>query len=473
MASGESAPAASSGLVVPLVIWGSKPPDNKITTVRYLSDTITVVTGAQNGHIITWKCGDGAVTPCQLMIGHDAAITAISSICNLSSSTRFISASCDGHMCLWELEDGRCIDSISSTLVHRFMQTYTYKSSRHTRSTRLFCVGDYSDIVVMDPNDLAVVFNLSSRVEPDWICSYDIVRRTNKLEQCIGISMAGMIKIWSLVELEKKDLATPLYEDESKRLGLRDVRSVSFNAVNERLLLTVCSDAFHMIDLDDLSIAISHECPVAAVNGKLLDVDKLAVTFVDQTLRIYQLPPEKLEGAQARQYFGVDPKNYFGISVPFEIAMLDRSKSNPRSWLHDVTFSFAHQGNDQSSYQVARATQSGQLLIWKIPQFDKDFLGKFTSVTSFPLKYKGNYEESLGSIWETLNGDDKALLPVLDSGDVTCSLFVSSQGKLLIGRTDGLIVLTYACETLSCHLLEMPLDKPAARKLYGHKGRVR
>ncbi|KAE9419755.1 hypothetical protein Angca_004123 [Angiostrongylus cantonensis] len=439
MASGESAPAASSGLVVPLVIWGSKPPDNKITTVRYLSDTITVVTGAQNGHIITWKCGDGAVTPCQLMIGHDAAITAISSICNLSSSTRFISASCDGHMCLWELEDGRCIDSISSTLVHRFMQTYTYKSSRHTRSTRLFCVGDYSDIVVMDPNDLAVVFNLSSRVEPDWICSYDIVRRTNKLEQCIGISMAGMIKIWSLVELEKKDLATPLYEDESKRLGLRDVRSVSFNAVNERLLLTVCSDAFHakhfqMIDLDDLSIAISHECPVAAVNGKLLDVDKLAVTFVDQTLRIYQLPPEKLEGAQARQYFGVDPKNYFGISVPFEIAMLDRSKSNPRSWLHDVTFSFAHQGNDQSSYQVARATQSGQLLIWKIPQMGK---GQFQ-----------------------------------DSGDVTCSLFVSSQGKLLIGRTDGLIVLTYACETLSCHLLEMPLDKPAARKLYGHKGRV-
>uniref|UniRef100_A0A158P8C8 WD_REPEATS_REGION domain-containing protein n=1 Tax=Angiostrongylus cantonensis TaxID=6313 RepID=A0A158P8C8_ANGCA len=249
------------------------------------------------------------------MIGHDAAITAISSICNLSSSTRFISASCDGHMCLWELEDGRCIDSISSTLVHRFMQTYTYKSSRHTRSTRLFCVGDYSDIVVMDPNDLAVVFNLSSRVEPDWICSYDIVRRTNKLEQCIGISMAGMIKIWSLVELEKKDLATPLYEDESKRLGLRDVRSVSFNAVNERLLLTVCSDAFHA--------SFSLNC---------------------------------------RQF--------------------------------------------------------------------------------------------------------------QDSGDVTCSLFVSSQGKLLIGRTDGLIVLTYACETLSCHLLEMPLDKPAARKLYGHKGRV-
>ncbi|VDM53829.1 unnamed protein product [Angiostrongylus costaricensis] len=509
MASGESAPAASSGLVVPLVIWGSKPPDNKITTARYLSDTVTLWGKLLTMDQFRWECVTYSILVSVFTLFHTELLF-----------RRFISASCDGHMCLWELEDGRCIDSISSSLVHRFMQTYTYKSSRHTRSTRLFCVGDYSDIVVMDPNDLAVVFNLSSRVEPDWICSYDIVRRTNKLEQCIGISMAGMIKIWSLVELEKKDLATPLYEDESKRLDLRDVKSVSFNAVNERLLLTVCSDAFHatldfedssysvphllflffvvfffrktkhfqMIDLDDLSIAISHECPVAAVNGKLLDVDKLAVTFVDQTLRIYQLPPEKLEGAQARQYFGVDPRNYFGISVPFEIAMLDRSKSNPRSnnwtfgcenlngtnfqWLHDVTFSFANQENNQSSYQVARATQSGQLLIWKIPQFDKDFLAKFTSVTSFPLKYKGNYEESLGSIWETLNGDDKPLLPVLDSGDVTCSLFVSSQGKLLIGRADGLIVLTNACETLSCHLLEMPLDKPATRKLYGHKGRV-
>ncbi|KAJ1367707.1 hypothetical protein KIN20_028670 [Parelaphostrongylus tenuis] len=208
---GESAPTtASRGLVVPLVIWGSKPPDNKITTVRFLSDTTTVVTGAQNGHIITWKCSDDAVTPSQLMIGHDASISAISPTCDLISSTRFITASCDGHMCLWDLEDGRCLDSISTPMVHRFMQPYTYKSSRHTRSTRLFCVGDYSDIVVMDPNDLTVVFNLSSRVEPDWICSYDIVRRTNKLEQCIGVSMAGMIKIWSLVELEKRVWRIPL-----------------------------------------------------------------------------------------------------------------------------------------------------------------------------------------------------------------------------------------------------------------------
>lgn len=115
-----------------------------------------------------------------------------------SNYSRFISSSSDGHLCLWDIQDGRCIDSVSSLFIHRYMQPYvsgatssitggerhwlacahgvvvqTYKSSRHTRSTRLFCIGDYSDVVVMDPQDLTVVFQLSSRfvernVLVDW-----------------------------------------------------------------------------------------------------------------------------------------------------------------------------------------------------------------------------------------------------------------------------------------------------------------
>ncbi|KJH46424.1 hypothetical protein DICVIV_07498 [Dictyocaulus viviparus] len=237
----------------------------------------------------------------------------------------------------------------------------------------------------MNPNDLSVVFNLSSRVEPDWICSYEIVQRSNKLEQCIGVSMTGMIKIWSLIDLEKKDIATPLYEDESRRLELRDVKSLSFNSKNERLLLVVCVESWHVIDLDDISIIVSHECPAAAVNGKVLDIDKVAVTFADQKIRIYQLPLENIEGAEAQQNFGVNTKNFHDGSAPLEFAVLERSRSSPRSWSHDVAFSFAQQKNDKYLFQVARATQSGQLLIWKIPRFDNEFVQKFTSTTSFPL----------------------------------------------------------------------------------------
>lgn len=60
-----------------------------------------------------------------------------------------------------------------------------------------------------------------------------------------------------------------------------------------------------------------------------------------------------------------------------------------------------------------------------------------------------------------------------DPGEVTCSLFVSSQGKLLIGRADGLIVMSYACETLARQLLEVSLEKPTTCRLVGHKGAVR
>ncbi|KAK6034597.1 WD domain, G-beta repeat protein, partial [Cooperia oncophora] len=473
MASGEPPPATTNGLVVPIVIWGQKPPDDRITAVRYLSDRTTIVTGALNGHVITWKCDEEALTPYQLMIGHDAPITAISPTNNLPSSTRFITASSDGHLCLWDVQDGRCVDSASSVFVHRYMQPYTYKSSRHTRSTRLFCIGDYSDIAVVDPQDLTVVFQLSSRVEPDWICCYDVVQRTNKSEQCIAISMAGMIKVWSLVELEKKDLATPLYEDESKRLELRDVKSISFNNVNERLLLVVCSTNWQLVDLDDLSILMVYSCPNRAINGKILDVDKLAVTFEDHTLRVYQLPLEKLEGAQARQRFGASPKNYLGISDPFEFAVWEDSKPNVRSWLGDVNFTFASQRSDPSVFQAARATQTGQLQIWRIPRFDEEVYKKFSSAPQFPLRYRGSFEESLSSVWVGLKKEEEPTMGVSNFGTITCSLFVSGQGKLLMGISDGLIIMTYASETLARQLLNVALDKPAFRRLEGHYSAVR
>ncbi|CAJ0597261.1 unnamed protein product [Cylicocyclus nassatus] len=473
MATGDPSPPSSTpGLVVPLVIWGPKPPENKMTVVRYMSDNATIITGAQNGHIITWNCNGSTLTPGQLMIGHEAPITAISPTNSLPTSTRFISASCDGHLCLWDIQDGRCIDSVSTLFIHRHMQPYTYKSSRHTRSTRLFCIGDYSDIVVMDPQDLTVVFLLSSRVEPDWVCSYEIVQRPSKPEQCIGVSMAGMIKIWSLVELEKKDLATPLYEDESKRLELRDVKAVSFNPVNHKVFLVVCSNVWQLLDLDELAAAITYECPARAVSGKILCIDKVAIAYNDHTVRVYQLPLDKLEGAQARQAFGVEPKNFLGMANPFEFAVLDTAHANPRSWLNDVTFTFARQTGDSNLFQVARVSHAGQLLIWRIPNFDKDFLNGYHSISQFPLKFDPSHEESLAAIWSSLSDNEQSSLPVLDPGDVTSSLFVSSQGKLLIGRADGLIVMTYACETLSRQLLDVSLEKPTTRRLNGHKAAV-
>lgn len=54
------------------------------------------------------------------------------------------------------------------------------KVGTHHSQTLLFCVGDYAEIVVMDSQDLNILFNLTSRVEPDWINTMTIVQPQNK-----------------------------------------------------------------------------------------------------------------------------------------------------------------------------------------------------------------------------------------------------------------------------------------------------
>ncbi|CAI4229926.1 unnamed protein product [Auanema sp. JU1783] len=471
MSSGVDPPSVASGaLVVPLIIWGAKPPEHKITCINYLSDCSTIVTGGDNGHVIIWKCTEDAINPHQLMVGHTQPITAISTTSKNSKSTRFISASADGHVCLWDIQDGRCVDSTDSIYVHRQMEAYTYKS-RHVRSTKLFCIGDYADFVVMDPQDLTIVFNLSSRVEPDWICRYCFVQRPGKPPQCIGLSAVEMIKIWSLVDLEKKDLANPLYEDESKRLDIHDVRSVSFNTVNDRILLVVTGSTWQIIDLDDLSTLLCYECPTDVVKGQVIDIDKVAIAYNDQTVRVYQLPLELLNGPQAREAFGSSPSNYFGINKPFEIAVLEASKSCSLSWVSDVYYDFSPQSNNPNLYQVVRGTCDGKLLLWKIPEYAAEFMQKIGSSSQLPLKYKGTFEESLESVWSSLMDEEK--ISIMDPGVVTASLLVGSQGKLILGQKDGLITMSYACEALSKQLLNYDVDKTTTRVLRGHSAAVR
>ncbi|PAV62290.1 hypothetical protein WR25_03965 isoform D [Diploscapter pachys] len=392
---------AAGGLIVPLVIWGPKPPENKMTAARFLSDRTTLVTGAENGHVIVWKCGDDALNPAKLMIGHECAITAISPTSTLANST----------------------------------------------------------------------------VEPDWISSFVITSNLtpNRPDRLIGVTMAGMIKVWSLVELEKKDLANALYEDESKRLELLEVQSVSFNPANSRYILVVTAACWQLVDLHDLVPVVSVECPHRAVYGQLIDIDKAAICHLDHTIQIYQLPIQILEGPQVLECFGKDPKNYLGAKEPFEVARLEGLKEEYQGWINGVSFTFSSMLPEerQNAYQVARASRTGQLSFWRIPRFDKDFMRKITTPTQLPLVYKGTFEESLETVWQCLNEDEISPLPALNSVVITCSLFVASQGKLLLGRQDGLIMMTYACEILSRQLLEVPQERSNSRKLVGHKSAVR
>lgn len=166
----------------------------------------------------------------------------------------------------------------------------------------------------MDPQDLTIVYNLSSRVEPEWIQCYSIITRPNKGDQCIGLTPAGMVKVWSLTDLEKKVRYWGIRENEVSGHGESPLRGgvaeIGAEEREDRLLLfpkraaaphrgswvvarrsTVLSSHFsQVLDLDDLSFVFSIKCPVPAVSGQIVDIDKVSIGYNDQSLRIYQLP---------------------------------------------------------------------------------------------------------------------------------------------------------------------------------------
>lgn len=485
----EVAPAGtkSPALSVPVVIWGPKPPENKICTIRVLPDGSTIVTGAENGHIVIWKLSEGLI-PKQLMIGHSQKITAISQTSNSPTNTRFVSASADGRVCLWEIQDGRCIDSTASVSIHRYIYPYTYKSSRHTRATRLFCIGDYSDIQVMDPQDLTVVFCIASRVEPDWISCFVVISHQEREDQLIGMTLSGMMKVWTLSELEKKDPSSSLYEDESKRLEIQHIRSVSYICAARRMLLIVASSSWMIIDMDDLSTVVLYKNKMTVKRcaaGYLTDSDKVTIGYTDESISVFQLPISSLQKERAPPVVTNNrpTSNYFDEPEPFVVATVNGATENGKSCLNDVQYAFLPYDSaeptssgtgEKRRFSVVRSSKrDGSVLVWNMPPFDHQFMKAVPALRNLPFKFNGTYRESLGSIWQTINESEDGSMPVLNSDAVCCSLFVTSQGKLFLGRSDGIIIMTYACETLARQWLRVPAERATSRALTGHDAAVR
>uniref|UniRef100_A0A914XMN7 Uncharacterized protein n=1 Tax=Plectus sambesii TaxID=2011161 RepID=A0A914XMN7_9BILA len=159
----------SGNLIVPTILWGRRAPSHRACCVRCLPDGQTILTGTVDGQIIIWRLDNGLLKPKYMLFGHSRPISCLCPTGVDSLTTRFVSTSDDGKMCLWESVDGRCIDSVTTVNVHRYIYAHPLRSSAILTQLRLFCVGDYPEIIVMDPQDLTVLFTLSSRVEPDWV----------------------------------------------------------------------------------------------------------------------------------------------------------------------------------------------------------------------------------------------------------------------------------------------------------------
>ncbi|KAH7697815.1 CBR-RBC-2 protein, partial [Aphelenchoides avenae] len=440
-------PYERSGLIVPVVLWGRKSPQIRVSHVCSIRNGQVVVTGTTDGHVVQWTVDEalGWVQPDVVLIAHDAAISCVAPASDAGSSTRYVTCSEDGQICLWDSVDGRAVDSTQHQYIHRRIVPYWYRMSSHHFQIRLLCVGDYAEILVVDGHDLNVLFSLSSRVEPDWINTLTVVH-ADRSDVVIGVSRSSMIKLWSLADLDKKDASTIIYEDESKMLNARNV-----------------------VDPSTLNQLVVSECAIEAISGVVVDVDRIAVGFADATVVLFQLPRSKLCGKQVTDRFGENPTNIGNVDQPFVFALLKGFPLPPTMpVLNTANFFFEYRAVDKRGrFWAYRTDHQGNVSVWHVPK-NYDVLVEEFIRSRRPVAYEPNIRQSFAGFWDRLSPKPPSVYNE-DERTVTATVFVGSQGKLLLGRDDGTIVMMYACHAIAAQLLESSSSEPVhQRVLSGH-----
>jgi WD40 repeat protein len=201
----------SSSLVVPMVMWGRHPPVHCISSIYLLRDQKTLVSGSSDGQVFLWEVDAQSdkwtMTPRHVLVGHTSPIKCIAKATGGADGHHIVTSSENGEMFCWDTEDGRCIESKKlQGLIHTHIQAYrspdvhsSGTASGHS-GVKLFCCGFYEEIVVMDPFALTVIFQLASRINPDWIASFHVLRPRNRHDDVVlALTTTGTVKVWTLI----------------------------------------------------------------------------------------------------------------------------------------------------------------------------------------------------------------------------------------------------------------------------------
>uniref|UniRef100_A0A914GXQ8 WD_REPEATS_REGION domain-containing protein n=1 Tax=Globodera rostochiensis TaxID=31243 RepID=A0A914GXQ8_GLORO len=459
----------ANSLLLPVVLWGPKSLKSRIVRISSVQNGRIILTGSTDGQVMQWIVDEalGWIQPQMVLLAHESAISCISPICS-SNTSKFVTCSEDGAVCLWDSIDGRVIDSVKSNCIHRTIKPYTLKNGAQNI---LFCIGDYADVIVLHPYDLNVLFTLGSRIEPDWIAS---IALASPMDVLIGTSLSGVIKLWSLHGLDPKETGSVLFESESKVMGTDGVRSIVCSDKNLRIMLVVCGSSWQIIDPSTLNQLIVSECAIEALEGIIVDIDKVAIAFADSTIVLFQLPRRKLCGKQVREKFGENPANVFNIEQPFVFALLKGTLSSTllKPSLAPVQFYFDESKN--SGKKVAyRVDQQGSISLWNIPK-NLEFLVNEFIRNRRPIVYEPTIKQHISEAWARLVPPPPTLVETEDDRTVTATIYVGTQGKLFHGFDDGSIMMMNACHAIMAQLLEGFCNDFAPYRLLadGHSARV-
>ncbi|XP_072173501.1 WD repeat-containing protein 7-like [Diadema setosum] len=474
----------SSGLVVPIVLWGKTAPTHCVSAVLVTSDQQTIITGCHDGQIILWDLNDNMkVVPRNMLFGHSSSITCLARANENWESASFVSAAENGEIFLWDVCDGRCIEQTKLSGVHLNMHPYQVTQGS-SREWRIICQGYYPDVHILDASSLELLYTLSSKVAPDWISALCVVRPLKRQEDVvIGISTSGMLKVWNLCSNEKE--TEPKYEEECKQLRCRNAKSLAVCAFTLRTVLVVCSKQWQICDAGDFSQLCVQYCEKGQhwSGGDFIAADRVLVWSNQGKGYLYQLPSNCIpESDDFRSSIGQNPGT--PATKPFLYCVLEAPIEKPLSCSPAMTFFYGRRGPFYKLF--ACGDSSGRVTIWKIPEVSDKELSylKQEEFDTLPVM-PPTASNSLSATWESCSPKPSGIIDQLNLASdgtqekqlvVTASVYIPSQGWIVCGRQDGSIAIVPAVQTAIAQLLEGPHTArrgwPPHRILRGHQGKI-
>ncbi|XP_014612446.1 PREDICTED: WD repeat-containing protein 7 isoform X7 [Polistes canadensis] len=483
---------AGTSLVVPIVLWGRIAPTHCISCVYLSRDQKTLVTGCYDGQICLWQVDPETLkmTPRCLLVGHTAPIMCLSRASVIKEQNYIVSSSESGEMCTWDLVDGKCREAVKLNNVHTQMLPYV---SAGGEDVRLFCSGNYPEVLVMDPFSLEVIFTLSSQVNPDWISALHVLRPAKRKgrfyvhtnDVVLALTTTGTVKVWTLLGHENRN-SEPLYEHESKQIRCLNALAMICCPYNQRTVLIVCSKYWQIFDAGDFSVLCSITAPRGErwMAGDFLAADRVILWSDEGHGYLYKLPANKLKG-KALSSSVADNKNFHTAGTehdqPYLYCILTQPGDRPLSCPPAMRLVTVQRQNKTLKY-LLRGDSEGVVVLWKVPELTAQQLvqicqndGSSTPTLSPTVK------TSLTAAWEAMKPPPVGILDQLDSGDkngikLTASIYLPQQSRLVVGREDGSIIIVPATQTVMLQLLhgnhQQYDDWPPHQVLLGHSGRV-
>ena len=437
-------------------MWGKHAPTHCISALYLLRDQRTLVTGASDGQIILWEVeassvADWKLVPRHMLVGHTAPVKCIAKATAGQDCHHIITSSENGEMFLWDTVDGRPVESKRyPNMVHTSLQAYR---SPESQVIKLFCCGFYEEVVIIEPFSLEVQFRLASRMCPDWISSFHVLRPRNRNDDVVlALTTTGSVKVWTLNGDENTN-SEPILENESKQIRCLNAQSMTCCVYNMRTVLVVCSNFWNIYDAGDFTRLLTVECHRGErwVGGEFISAERVCVWSDDGKAYLYKLPTNCI----------VESKDFHNKSRTGQHGLLFCQMSLPEEKRLKCPPAFKYlifSKDGKWMKYLMRGDCEGRLAVWRVPDTPECASMQLNSTVEVLAPQTVT---SLKEVWSQLYPQPVGVLNQLDDPgtDPDCSvplsatIFLPIQCKLVCGREDGSIIMVPATQTIMLHLL--------------------